>query len=103
LRVYWCGEPSLTRGWVLNLLVNLLIGFASAVTLRSKFRGTHNHILCFIWDSPNLEGKIPVFLSLQEQGGPVMPSGTSFHFRRLLRLTGLCWRYSNPPPHGVET
>jgi hypothetical protein len=36
----------------------------------------------------------------QEQGGPVIPSGTGFPFCRLLRLAGLWWRYSNPPPHG---
>jgi hypothetical protein len=35
-----------------------------------------------------------------EQGGPVIPSGTGFPFRRLLRLAGLRWRHSNPPPHG---
>jgi hypothetical protein len=37
----------------------------------------------------------------QEQGGPVIPPGTGFPFCRLLRLAGLRWRYSNPPPHGV--
>jgi hypothetical protein len=39
----------------------------------------------------------------QEQGGPVIPPGTGFPFRRLLRLAGLRWRYSNPPPRGVVT
>jgi hypothetical protein len=34
----------------------------------------------------------------QEQGHPVIPPGTGFSFRRLLRLAGLWWRYSNPPP-----
>jgi hypothetical protein len=36
---------SLTRGWVCNLLVQLLLGLARAVTLGSKFRRTHDHIL----------------------------------------------------------
>jgi hypothetical protein len=36
----------------------------------------------------------------QEQGGPVIPPGTGFPFRHLLRLSGLRWRYSNLPPHG---
>jgi hypothetical protein len=31
----------------------------------------------------------------QEQGGPVIPPGTGFPLRRLLRLAGLGWRYSN--------
>jgi hypothetical protein len=33
--------------------------------------------------------------------GSGWPPGTGFPFRRLLRLAGLRWRYSNPPPHGV--
>jgi hypothetical protein len=32
--------------------------------------------------------------------GPVIPPGTGFPFRRLLRLAGLQWGYSNLPPHG---
>jgi hypothetical protein len=38
----------------------------------------------------------------QEQGGPVIPPGIGFPFLRLLRLAGLRWRYSTPPPHGVS-
>jgi hypothetical protein len=34
----------------------------------------------------------------QEQSGPVTPPGTGLSFLHLLRLTGLRWRYSNPPP-----
>jgi hypothetical protein len=34
-----------------------------------------------------------------EQSVPVIPSGTGFLLRRLLRLAGLRWRYSTPPPH----
>jgi hypothetical protein len=37
----------------------------------------------------------------QEQGGPVIPPGTRFLFRRLLRLAGL--RYSNSPSRGVHS
>jgi hypothetical protein len=37
----------------------------------------------------------------QDQGGPVIPPGTGFPFRRLLRLAGLRWRYSTLPPHGM--
>jgi hypothetical protein len=36
----------------------------------------------------------------QEQAGPVIPPGTGFPFRRLLRLAGLRWMHSTPPPHG---
>jgi hypothetical protein len=45
LWVSWCGAPSLTRGWVCNLLVQLLLGLARAVTLRTKSRRAQDHIL----------------------------------------------------------
>jgi hypothetical protein len=49
---------SLTRGWICSL--QLLLGLASALILRSGSRGTHNHILLSqIWDSPSLEGQVP--------------------------------------------
>jgi hypothetical protein len=53
---------SLKRGWVCRL--QLLLGLASAVILRSESRGTHDHILLSqIRDSPSLEGQVPVFIS----------------------------------------
>jgi hypothetical protein len=48
---------------------------------------------------PKPGGPSPNIYIPQEQVGPVILLGTGFHFRRLLRLTGLWWRYSNPPPH----
>jgi hypothetical protein len=39
----------------------------------------------------------------QEQGGPVIPPVIWFHFRRLLRLAGLRWSYSNPPSQGARS
>jgi hypothetical protein len=49
---------------------------------------------------PTWRARLP-YLYPQEQGGPVIPPGTGFPFRRLLRLAGLRWRYSNPPPRGA--
>jgi hypothetical protein len=49
---------------------------------------------------PQPGGQSPRIYFPQEHGGPVMPQGTGFPFRRLLRLAGLRWRYSNPPPRG---
>jgi hypothetical protein len=45
-----CLTSSLTRGWVCR--IQLLLALASAVILRSRFSGIHDHIR----DSPNLEG-----------------------------------------------
>jgi hypothetical protein len=51
---------SLTRGWACRL--HLLLVLASAVTLRSECRGTHDILLSEFRDSPNLEGQVPVFI-----------------------------------------
>jgi hypothetical protein len=48
---------------------------------------------------PKPGGSGPRIYIPQEQGSSVIPTGTGFPFRRLLRLAGLRWRYSNPPPH----
>jgi hypothetical protein len=48
--------------------LKLLLGLAGAVILRSKSRGTHDHILLSqIRDSPNLEGHVPVFITLRNR------------------------------------
>jgi hypothetical protein len=53
---------SLMRGRVCRL--QLLLGLASTVILRSESRGTHDQILLsHIQDSPNLVGHVPVFIS----------------------------------------
>jgi hypothetical protein len=89
------------RGCVCRL--QLLPALASVVILRSESRGTHDHILLSqIRDSPQLGGPGPCIYTPQEDNGPVIPPGTGFHFRRLLRLTGIRWRHSTTPPYGVE-
>jgi hypothetical protein len=72
LQVFWFGVPSLTRGRVCRLQLQLAL--ASAVIFRSESRRTRGHIL---------------LSQIQD-----------FPFRRLLRLAGSRWRYSTPPPHG---
>jgi hypothetical protein len=41
------------------------------------------------------------FMSPQRQGDTVVSPGRGFPFRCLLRLAGLRWRYSSPPPHRI--
>jgi hypothetical protein len=88
------------RGWICNLLVQLLLGLARAVTLGSKSRRTHGHILLSHLRLAQPGGPGPRIYILQEQGGPVLPPGTWFPFCRPLRLAGIRWKYSNLPPHG---
>jgi hypothetical protein len=82
--------------------LQLLLAFVSAVILGSESPGTHDHMsLSQFEDSSNLEGQVPIYIYIpQEEGGPVIPPGAGFPFRLLLRLVGLQWRYSNPPPNG---
>jgi hypothetical protein len=41
--------------------------------LRSESHGTHNHILLPVWDSSNLEGQVPIFISPQKQDTQLYP------------------------------
>jgi hypothetical protein len=102
LRVSCCGAPLRARGWVCNLLVQLLLGLARAVTLGPKSLRTHDHILLSHLTLPQPGRPSSRIYIPEEQGGPVIPPGTGFAFRHLLRLAGLRWRYSNPSPHGVH-
>jgi hypothetical protein len=73
----------------------------SAITQWSESHRTRNHTLLSHLRLFQPGGPCsPIYIS-QEQGGPVIPPGIGFPFRRLLWLTGLQWRYSNPPPHGI--
>jgi hypothetical protein len=90
---------SLTRGRVCRL--QLLLGLASAVILRSEPRGTLGHILLSqIRVSPNLEASPRIYIP-QEHGGLVIPSGTRFPFRRLLRSQGSGGGISTSRPYGI--
>jgi hypothetical protein len=91
---------SLMRGWVCHL--QLLLSLVSAVILRSESHGTHDHILLSqIQNFQKLEGQVPVFISPRTRVARLYPQALGFHFRRLLRLAGLRWRYLNPPSHGI--
>jgi hypothetical protein len=51
---------------------------------------------------PQSRGSGPRIYILQGQSGPAISPGTGFPFRRLLRLARLRWRYSTPPPQGLQ-
>jgi hypothetical protein len=86
------------------------LSFATAAGLRQC---SHSQVRV-PWDSwahftvsnsrlPQPGGPGPLVYISQEEGGPVIPPGTGFPFRRLLRLAGLRWRYSTPPPHRISS
>jgi hypothetical protein len=80
LRFCYFVAPSLTRGRVCNLLVQLLLALARAVTLGSKSHRTHGHILLSHLRLLQPGGPGPRIYIPQEQGGPVISSGTGFPF-----------------------
>jgi hypothetical protein len=67
-RVSWSEAPSLTRGWVCNLLVHLLLGLARAFTLGSKSRRTHDHILL-----SHMRLQVPIFISPRNRVAQLYP------------------------------
>jgi hypothetical protein len=87
-----CSASSVTRAWVCNLHVELVLELAKAVTLRSKCRRIEDHILLPHLRLPNLEGQAPVFKS------PISMLAQFFFRRQLGR-----WRSSNPLRHGSIT
>jgi hypothetical protein len=69
----------------------------SAITHWLESHKTHNHRLMSHLRLPQPGGPGPFIYMPQEQSGPVIPPGTGFPFRRLLRFARLRRRYSNPP------
>jgi hypothetical protein len=64
--------PSLTRGWVCNLLVQFFLVLDRAFTLGTKSHRTHDHILLSRLRLPQPGGPGPCIYIPQEQGGPVI-------------------------------
>jgi hypothetical protein len=82
---------SLTWGWVCNLVVQLILGLARAVTLGSKSRRTQDHIL-FSFDTT-------IIHITQEEGGPNIYPDNGVPFRLPARILRLRWRNSNKTHH----
>jgi hypothetical protein len=74
LRPSCCGAPSLTRGRVCNLIVQF------TVTLLSKSRRTHDHILLYHLRLHQPGASCPCIYIPQEQGGPIIPQALGFPF-----------------------
>jgi hypothetical protein len=74
----------------------------SAITQRSESLRTRNYTLLSHLRLPQPGGPGSRIYIPQEEGGPVIPPGTGFTLRRLLRLAGLRRRYSSPPPPDIS-
>jgi hypothetical protein len=86
---------SLTRGWVCRLQLLL--------ALEQPFSGSSlteliTTFYCLRFETPSTWRARSLYLYTPGIGGPVIPPGTGFPFRHLLRLKGLQWRHLTPPP-----
>jgi hypothetical protein len=122
-------SPSLTRRRVCNLLLLLNLGsavplgseshlllsqFETPISSRNRVAQLYPRALGTLYvasyDSQGYGGGTITLPQLvapgsriympQGQGGIIIPPGTGYPLRRLSRLAGLRWGYSNPPPTG---
>jgi hypothetical protein len=73
-----------------------------AITQRPESRRTHNHTLLSHLRLPQPRRPDSRIYIPQVQGGSVITPATGFPLRRILRLVGLRWRYSNPPTYVIS-
>jgi hypothetical protein len=94
---------SLTRKQVCNLLLNCF--WALPEQSHSSRSPTELTAIsyCLFWDSPNLEGQVPVFISPRNGVAQVYPRALGSLSVASYDSQGLRWEYSNPPPHGVSS
>jgi hypothetical protein len=89
MRSYFCGKP-LSRE---DGSANVAQSFNGSILLE--------HVTIFLSHLRLPQHGLPgscIYIP-QEQGGPVTAPGIGFPLRRQLRLLGLRWKYSNPPPN----
>jgi hypothetical protein len=73
LRVSWYGAPSLTRGWIYSTLVNCFWALPEHSLSGPSPAETMTIFYCLIWDSPNLEGQVPKFISPRNRVAQLYP------------------------------
>jgi hypothetical protein len=70
--------PSLTRGRVCNLLYNCFWALPEQSLLGWSPAELTAIFYCLIWDSPNLEGQVPVFISPRNRVAQLYPWALGF-------------------------
>jgi hypothetical protein len=81
LRVSCCEAPSLTRGRVCNLLCNCFWALPEQSLLSPSPAELTAIFYSLIWDSPNLEGQVPVFISPRNRVAQLYPRALGFQKR----------------------
>jgi hypothetical protein len=73
LRVCYFEAPSLTRGLICNLLYNCFWALPEQSLLGRSPSELTIIFYCLIWDPPNLEGQVPVFISPRNRVAQLYP------------------------------
>jgi hypothetical protein len=73
LRFYYFVAPSLTRGLIRNLLYNCFWALPEQSLLGRSPAELTAIFYCLIWDSPNLEGQVPIFISPRNRVAQLYP------------------------------
>jgi hypothetical protein len=73
LRVCYFVAPSLTRGRVCNLLYNCFWALPEQPLLGRSRSELTAIFYCLIWDSPNFEGQVPIFISPRNRVAQLYP------------------------------
>jgi hypothetical protein len=77
MRVCYFVAPSLTRGRVCNLLYNCFWALPEQSLLGRSPAELTTIFYCLIWDSPNLEGQVPIFISPRNRVAVNLPGVTT--------------------------
>jgi hypothetical protein len=80
LRICYFVAPSLTRGQVCNLLYNCFWALPEQSHLGQSPAELTAVFYCLIWDSTNLEGQVPVFISPRNGMAQLYPRAMSSLF-----------------------
>jgi hypothetical protein len=100
LRRFDINASSLTRKRVCNLLYNCFWALPEQPHLSRSPTELTAISYCLIWDSFNLEGQVPVFISPRNRVAQLYPRALCSLSVASYDSRGLRWKYSNPPPHG---
>jgi hypothetical protein len=93
---------SLTRKRLCNLLLNCFWVLPEQSHVSRSLTELTTIFYCLIWDSLNLESQVPVFISPRNRVAQIYPRALGSLSVASYDSWGLRWRYSKPPPHGVD-
>jgi hypothetical protein len=93
LRVSWYGTPSLTRGRACNLLYNCFWALPEQSLLGPSPVELTTIFYCLIWDPPNLECQVPVFISPRNRVAQIYPRALGYWLPSKVKANQSVFKY----------